>query len=173
MVEFEVFILEPVSVNRFAAGSIMSCEITALNHELRNYPVKRTALVPETLLPCAERPEIIAGFRNDITVQFDFNTAKQFFIASMSRKTTSSFMFTPLLKFSIQKYTIPATLPQTAHSDGSSVAIQRARFPATSNIFQQDNEREEKTQAVFPSRSTQWLNNHRKRSSSAVHSKQP
>ena len=50
MLELEVFILEFLAVNRFAASSVVIREIAALAHETRNDSVEDAAFVAVSLI---------------------------------------------------------------------------------------------------------------------------
>lgn len=58
----EVFVLELVSVDGFASGSVMVLEVTTLAHEVRDHTVEGGTLVAEALLSGAESAEVFTCF---------------------------------------------------------------------------------------------------------------
>ena len=45
MLNFEVLVVEPVTVNGLATGAVALCEVTALDHEIRDDAVEAGAFV--------------------------------------------------------------------------------------------------------------------------------
>lgn len=66
MLQAEVLIFEFVSVDGFAACSIVSGEITGLAHEIWNDTVECGASVAESFFTGAQCTEVFARFWNDI-----------------------------------------------------------------------------------------------------------
>ena len=66
MAEREILIIKLAAVYRSAACPVMIGKITTLNHEVRDYPVKRTALEPKSLLACTQSTEILSCSWNNI-----------------------------------------------------------------------------------------------------------
>lgn len=58
----KVFILELVSVDGLASGSVMVLEVATLAHEVRNHTVEGGTLVAEALLSGAESAEVFTCF---------------------------------------------------------------------------------------------------------------
>ena len=69
----EVLIIELVAVDGLASGSVAGSDVSALAHEVGNDAVEGGALVSVTLLPGAQRAEILAGPRNNIVPQLHDN----------------------------------------------------------------------------------------------------
>merc|ERR1712035_295929 len=62
VLELEVLVLEPVTVDGLATSAVVVGEVTALAHELLNDAVERGALVAEALFSSAESAEVSAVF---------------------------------------------------------------------------------------------------------------
>jgi hypothetical protein len=55
---FGIVTLEFLAVDRLAAGTVAPCEITTLQHELRDHTVETGSLIAKTILACGELPEV-------------------------------------------------------------------------------------------------------------------
>ena len=77
MRELEVFIFKLCPIDAFAACSIASRKIPALEHEARNHAMEVASFVAEALLPCAESYEILTRMRHNVSSQLDHNAASR------------------------------------------------------------------------------------------------
>lgn len=85
MLQLEVLILELGAVDRLPARTVASREVSALDHELLDDPVEGRALVREqlagfafTLLPRAERAEVLSCLGNNVIIEFEGHSAFRF-----------------------------------------------------------------------------------------------
>lgn len=62
----EVLILELVSIDGLASGSVMVLEVATLAHEVRNHTVEGGALVAEAFLSGAESAKVFTRFWSNI-----------------------------------------------------------------------------------------------------------
>lgn len=98
---YEVLIVEFSTVDTLSTGSIASCEITTLYHELLYHAMEAGALVGErlasftnTLLTSAERSEVICGLGSDIIIQFENNSSLGIFPdGNVEENSTAGFGF--------------------------------------------------------------------------------
>ena len=76
MLEHKVFVLESVSVDRLATCSITSCEITSLDHEVRNDSVERTAcILTSRIIAFAKSDKVFDCFRDNSSKEIKDNIA--------------------------------------------------------------------------------------------------
>ena len=82
MPEPEVLVRELLAVNGLAAGAVAAGEVTRLAHEVRDDAVEDAALVvqrlagsPRAPLPCAQRPEVLAGSRRHVDAELERDAA--------------------------------------------------------------------------------------------------
>jgi len=61
--KLEVFILELVSIDRFASSSVVGCKITTLAHKVRDNSMEGRSLESKSLLACTKRSEILSSLR--------------------------------------------------------------------------------------------------------------
>ena len=72
----KVFIFEHVAVDGLAAPAVPAGDVAALQHELRDDPVEGGLGVTKTLLPSAERTEVLRGPGNDVIVELKLDPAR-------------------------------------------------------------------------------------------------
>lgn len=72
MHSLEILIFEFFTIDALATGAIALCEVAALDHEALDdaveggtLVVQRLSRVANALLACAERAEVLCGFRDD------------------------------------------------------------------------------------------------------------
>ena len=75
-----------------AACSIMIREVSTLNHELWDDPVKRWSGVPEPLLPGAQRTEVFGRFGDNIWSEFDDDLAERLTVSAQGHGTHVTFL---------------------------------------------------------------------------------
>ena len=78
MLKFEVLILEFLSVNRFAPGTVVLGEITSLKHELWNDSVEDCSLISEAVLSGTELSEISGSLRYICIKQLESDSSSFF-----------------------------------------------------------------------------------------------
>jgi hypothetical protein len=76
VLQLEVLIGELLAVDGLATGAVAAGEITALDHKVLDNAVEAGALVPETLLPSAQRSEVLRSLRDNIVVKSQVDTAR-------------------------------------------------------------------------------------------------
>jgi len=67
--ELEVLVCELLAVDGLAAGTVASCEVTALEHEAGDDSVEGAAFEAEAFLAGAEGTEVLGGLRDDVVVE--------------------------------------------------------------------------------------------------------
>jgi len=65
--QLEVLILELISINRLATGSVVGCEITSLAHEIRDNSVKGGSFESKSLFSCTQSPEILCSLWDNVS----------------------------------------------------------------------------------------------------------
>jgi len=78
VLQLEVLIVKTFSVDRTPASPVMSREIAALQHEIRDDPMKRTFRVSETVLSRSELTEILRRTRHHVIEQAKDDSASRF-----------------------------------------------------------------------------------------------
>merc|ERR1719495_288967 len=73
----EVLVGELLSIDRLAPGPVAHGEIASLDHETGNNAVEDAALVPEALLPGAERAEILASLGHVVGEQLELDPSER------------------------------------------------------------------------------------------------
>ena len=83
----EILIIEFGTIDRLSSSSIMICEISTLDHEIRDDSVESTSFIVQrftvlsyAIFPCAESSEVFYSFWNHFTVKSEDNTACSFSI---------------------------------------------------------------------------------------------
>jgi len=71
----EVLVGKLLAVDAASAGAVLSGKVTTLAHETRDDAVKRRALVAHAFLAGAECTEVLDGFRYDVVVHLEDNSA--------------------------------------------------------------------------------------------------
>ena len=71
VLDLEVLVLKLFSVDGLAPGSVSFGEVTSLGHELGDDSVEAGSLVAETFFTSAECSEVLSGFGDDISVEFE------------------------------------------------------------------------------------------------------
>lgn len=72
--------LESFTVDRLSTRSVSTGEITALEHELRDYTVESGALIAETILARAKLAEIASSLWHDVIVEPEYDPAQGFIV---------------------------------------------------------------------------------------------
>jgi hypothetical protein len=82
VLENEVLIFKLLSVDRLASAAVKVCEISSLDHKVRNYAMKdrslvvqRLSLLSDSLLACAEGTEVISGLGDSVAEKSENDTA--------------------------------------------------------------------------------------------------
>lgn len=76
MLQLEVFIGEPLTVNATATSTVALGEISTLNHKVSDDPVEFTALVSFTFRFLGELDKVLGGFRNGGAEHTNFHTLR-------------------------------------------------------------------------------------------------
>jgi len=76
----EVLVLKSFTIDGLSTSSVSTGEITALEHELRDYTVESGALIAETILACAKLAEIASSLWYDVVVEPEHDPAQRFVI---------------------------------------------------------------------------------------------
>jgi len=69
--ELKVLVTEFLAVDGLATGAIVSGEITALKHELRDHTVETGACIAEAILASRELSEVSCGFGDFVVKQLE------------------------------------------------------------------------------------------------------
>jgi hypothetical protein len=65
---FGLLTLKFLAVDRLAAGTVVPCEITTLQHELRDHTVEAGSPIAKTMLACGEFPKVSCSFRDGFVI---------------------------------------------------------------------------------------------------------
>jgi len=75
--QLEILVLKLVTIDGFAAGSVVVGEITALAHEVGDHTMEGRALITETFFSGAQGTEVLGSLRDDISPQLHDNTSNR------------------------------------------------------------------------------------------------
>jgi len=71
MLKFEVFIREHLPEDGLPTGAVVTSEVSALEHEILNYPVERRALVAKTVLTGGKLAKVLGSLGNGFVIKFE------------------------------------------------------------------------------------------------------
>ena len=77
MLQFEIFVFEPLSINASPSGPVSSSEISALDHEIFDDSVERGALVSLSLGFLRQLLEVPGSFWYSFPEESDFNPSSR------------------------------------------------------------------------------------------------
>jgi len=77
MFEFEVFVVELVSIDRFSTRTVVIRKVSALAHETGNHAVEARVFVTKPFLTGAQRAEVLRGLWYDVIAESHFNSTRR------------------------------------------------------------------------------------------------